>query len=90
MLSETPHEHGEALAEVIELTLAALERVAPDTATIDLCVIAEAIIENAGGADPEWRQAEWRAVYRAAEAGSARYAEAARAFELSRKPGAAA
>lgn len=82
---QTPTEHGAALAEVIELTLAALERVAPDTTTLDLCAIAEAIIENAGGANPAWRQPEWRAVYGAAEAGSTRYGEAARAFELSRK-----
>lgn len=82
---QTPTEHGTALAEVIELTLAALERVAPDTATLDLCAIAEAIIENAGGADPSWRQPEWRAVYRAAEDGAPRYAEAVRAFELARR-----
>ena len=81
----TPHTHGAALAEAIELTLAALERVAPDTQTINLCAIAESIIENAGGADPAWRQAEWRAVYRAAEDGSPRYGEAARAFELARR-----
>jgi hypothetical protein len=43
----TPHEHGQTLSEVIELTLAALERVAPTTSTQDKCGIAEAIIEGA-------------------------------------------
>lgn len=43
----TPHEHGEALSEVIELTLAALERVAPGTRPQDLCAIVETILEGA-------------------------------------------
>lgn len=83
-MTNTPHTHGEALSEVIELTLAALERTAPTTRAIDLCGIAEAIIESAGGAG-DWRQDDWRIVYAAAEAGSLRYREAVRAVADERR-----
>lgn len=86
----TPTEHGELLSEVIELTLAALERTAPTTRTIEICGIAEAIIEGAGGADPNWTRKDWQAVYRAVEQGSQRYREAVRAYEAQRKLGEAA
>jgi hypothetical protein len=75
--------HGETLAEVVELTLAALERTAPDTPATELCCIAEAILENAAGND--WRTEEWRQVYAAAVAGSPRYREAERAHIEQRK-----
>lgn len=81
----TPYEHGEALSEVIELTLAALERTAPGTSTLDLCGIAEAIIEGAGGRNPHWKQSDWVRVYAGARDGSPRYREAVRAFEDQRK-----
>lgn len=79
----TPHEHGEALSEVIELTLAAMERVAPGTRVQDLCVIAEAIIEGASGAGV-WSCDQWQAVYDAALEGSPRYAAAHKAMMLAR------
>ena len=79
-----PYTHGETLAEVVELTLAALERTAPGTPALELCCIAEAILENAAGGD-DWRTEEWRQVYAAAVAGSPRYREAERAYFDQRK-----
>jgi hypothetical protein len=76
--------HGETLAEVVELTLAALERTAPDTPALELCCIAEAILEHAAGGG-DWRTEEWRQVYAAAVAGSPRYREAERAHIEQRK-----
>lgn len=80
----TPTEHGQAIAEVIELTLASLERVAPTTRTIDLCGIAENIIEVASGYDKRWDHAEWELVYQAVRDESPRYREAVRAYEAQR------
>jgi hypothetical protein len=71
----TPYEHGQALSEVIELTLAALERVAPTTSTQDKCCIAEAIIEGAP-ASASWRAEDWAVVYAGSVLGSPRYAAA--------------
>ncbi|HAH11531.1 MAG TPA: hypothetical protein DCL48_15665 [Alphaproteobacteria bacterium] len=79
----TPHEHGETLSEVIELTLAALERVAPGTRVQDLCVIAEAIIEGANGAGV-WSCEQWQEAYDAALEGSPRYAAAHKAWLAAR------
>lgn len=79
----TPTEHGEVLSEVIELTLAALERVAPGTRAQDLCVIAEAIIEGANGAGV-WSRDEWQEAYDAALLGSPRYDAANKALVASR------
>lgn len=69
--------HGESLSEAIELALAVLERIAPNTDAAAKCTIAEAIIENAGqaGAYPEWAE-----VYRGARENSPRYAAAERAY----------
>lgn len=79
-----PYTHGETLAEVVELTLAALERTAPDTPALELCCIAETILEHAAGGG-DWRTEEWRQVYAAAVAGSPRYREAERAYFDQRK-----
>lgn len=78
-----PHEHGEALSEVIELTLAALERVAPGTRTQDLCAIVETILEGAAGAG-HWTGTQWQEAYDAALLGSPRYAAANKAWMLAR------
>jgi len=80
----TPKEHGKALAEVIEITLAALERVAPTTSASDKCCIAEAIIEGAPEPGADWHHAEWQIVYDAARQGSPRYAAANKAWLASR------
>lgn len=80
----TPAEHGEALSEVIELTLAALERVSLHaTSPANLCAIAETIIEGAGGAGP-WYDFEWQEAYDAALEGSPRYAAAHKAWLAAR------
>lgn len=79
-----PYAHGETLAEVVELTLAALERTAPGTPALELCYIAETILENAAGGG-DWRNEEWRQVYAAAAANSPRYREAERARMDQRK-----
>ena len=79
-----PYTHGETLAEVVELTLAALERTAPDTPALELCCIAETILEHTTAGN-DWRTEEWRQVYAAAVAGSPRYREAERAYYDQRK-----
>ena len=79
----TPHEHGEALSEVIELTLAALERVAPGTRPQDQCAIVETILEGAAGAG-HWTGTQWQQAYDAALEGSPRYAAAHKAWLASR------
>jgi hypothetical protein len=76
--AERSYAFGQRCGEAIELLLCAVERLGPDTPHVDLCVMAEAVIEHMGNRPSE---VSWDDVYAGARSVSPRFRKAEVAHE---------